>query len=960
MSYKFSKGALLTGTIMAGAMIVSPAFAQAQVDEDPNEPGLQAAPDADEALVGAPIVVTGSRIPTRNVDTAAPIAVVNDEEFQLSGTVNVENVINTLPQVVPGTTSFSNNPGNGSATLNLRGLGSARNLVLVNGRRWVFFDTAQVVDLNTIPSFLIDSVDVVTGGASAVYGSDAIAGVTNFRLRDVDGVEVGGQYALTERGDGQSYNLHGAIGTSFDDGRGSATVFAEYFNRSAIFQSDRGFSEFALGSNPLIQFGSSTLPSGVIRYFGDSDTTGTDFDNNGAVVFDEAGEFRPRTGDTYNYAPANYLQIPQERYLFGGYADYEIGGGHGFYTEVAYVNNRVQQELAATPVTGDFDVSLGVVQPFLSAGDFAQLQQLEDQEGDADDIINLFLQRRTTETGSRNSLDERSAFRVLGGVTGPVTDTIEYDAYYSFARTRNSNLQEGNISRSAFQDGLDGTSANPINIFGPDTLTPDDVSDISILAQNSDVSSLEVVNASIAGTFGDFALFESDPIGFALGGEYRKVASRFIPDTALASGDVIGFNAGRPTEGSYDVKEVFAELNVPVEFGGMRLELTGAGRYSDYSLENVGGVWTYAGGVEFEPVRGVLLRGQYQRAIRAPNVGELFGGQALGFPAATDPCATAAATSGTLRDLCIANGVPAGSVGDPGLQLNPQIPATFGGNPDLQEETSTSYTFGVALQPEFLPGLVITADYFNIEIEDAISTISLAQSLELCFNDVQDPNSQACAPFFTQPIRNAAGVVIVDTAVPLGGQNIAAFETSGIDVEVSYDTSVPFSLFTDSREAGLNLSFLGTWTEDYTFNAFPGSEPLQCAGFFGLRCGQPQPEYKWTSRASLIDGPVTTSVRWRHLGEVEDETGGFAVDTIDSYDLIDLTLAFEASEQFTVTFGVNNLFDTLPCTPEFDGIAVTSCDNNLLLGDNQEQANTYPSTYDVLGRRFFVSAAFKF
>ncbi|MXO84634.1 TonB-dependent receptor [Altererythrobacter aurantiacus] len=954
----FKKSALFTGTVIASAMLVTPVYAQVQ-DDEAREPGLEAAPD--DAIVGEPIVVTGSRIPQRNVDTAAPVAVVNQEEFQLSGTVNVENVINTLPQVVPGTTSFSNNPGNGSATLNLRGLGAARNLVLVNGRRWVFFDTAQIVDLNTIPSFLIESVDVVTGGASAVYGSDAIAGVTNFRLRDVQGAELGGQYAVTERGDGASYEIHGAIGTSFDDGRGSATVFGEYFNRDSVFQGDRAFSNFALGGDPdLSQGGSSTLPSGVIRYFGDSDTTGTDFDANGAVVFDTAGDFRTRQGDLYNYAPANYLQIPQERYLFGGYADYEVGGGHGLYTEVTYVNNRVAQELAATPVTGDFDVDLSSIADFLNPADLAQLQALEAQEGDDDDIINLFLQRRTVETGSRNSLDERNAFRVLGGITGPVTDTISYDAYYSFARTRNSNIQEGNISASLFQAGLDGTSDNPINIFGPNTLTPEDVADISILAQNSDVSTLEVVNASLAGTFGDYGLFDSDPIGFALGVEYRAVGSRFIPDTALASGDVIGFNAGQPTEGSYNVKEVFAELNVPIEFGASRLELTGAGRYSDYSLENVGGVWTYAGGVEFEPVRGVLLRGQYQRAIRAPNVGELFGGAALGFPAATDPCATSAATSGTLRDLCIANGVPAGSVGDPGLQLNTQIPATFGGNPDLEEETSTSYTFGVALQPDFVPGFVITADYFNIEIEDAISTISLAQSLALCFNDVQDTTSTACQPFFAQPIRNSAGVIIVDTAVPLGGQNIASFETSGIDLEVSYDTTAPFSLFTDTGESGLNFGFLGTWTEDYTFTAFPGSDPLQCAGFFGLRCGQPQPEFKWTSRASLIDGPVTASVRWRHLGEVDDETGGFAVDTIDSYDLIDLTFAFEATEEFTVTFGVNNLFDTLPCSPTFDGTVVASCDNSLTLGDNQEQANTYPSTYDVLGRRFFVSANFNF
>lgn len=977
MSYRFTKASLLTGTIMAGAMFAAPLHAQTATDNTDDatdqEPGFQAEPDS----TGAPIIVTGSRIARRNVDTAAPIAVVNDEEFALSGTVNVENVINALPQVIPGTTSFSNNPGNGTATLNLRGLGSARNLVLVNGRRWMFFDTAQVVDLNTIPSFLIDSVDVVTGGASAVYGSDAIAGVVNFRLRNVDGVEMGGQYALTEEGDGQTYEIHGAIGTSFADGRGNATVFAEYFNRSSIFQGDRDFSRSALGGEtsnaPLQEFGSSTLPEGVIRYFGDGDRTGTDFAANDAVVFDAPGDFRTRAGDLYNYAPVNYLQIPQERYLLGGYADYDIGGGHRFYTEVAYVNNRVQQELAATPVTGTFTVNLATVQPFLNAADFAQLQQLNATETDGDpDNIQLFLQRRTVETGARNSLDERNAFRVLGGVTGPLGDYLNYDAHYFYARTRNANIQDGNITRSGFQAGLDG-SGTPINIFGPNTLTPEMLDAISIRAQNGDTSTLEVVNASISGTFGDFALGTAEPIGFAVGTEYRKVDSQFIPDTALASGDVIGFNAGRPTEGGYDVKEAFAELNVPIEFGGVGAELNGAVRYSDYSLDNVGGVWTYAGGIQIRPHPDVTLRGQYQRAIRAPNVAELFGGQALGFPGATDPCSQPGAASGTLRDLCIANGVPAGSVGTGGIQINTQIPATFGGNPNLEEETSESYTFGVVFQPAFFPGFTLTADYFNIKIEDAISTISLQQSFNLCFAQAQDVNATACAPFFSQPIRNAAGIIDVNSPVPLGGQNIAGFETSGIDLEMSYNTSIPFSLFTDTGEQRVNLNFLGTYTDKFEFLAFPGANALECAGFFGSNCGEPQAKYKWTSRASFIDGPVTTSIRWRHLSSVNenslivDPVGGTdfsafnGVDVIDSYDLIDLSFAFDIYENFSLNLGVNNLFNTLPDAPTFGpGGIVTSRGNSLLLGDNQEQANTYPSTYDVLGRRYFVSGTFKF
>ncbi len=958
----FKKSALFTGTMIAGAMLVTPVYAQ-NVDE-PNEPALQAEPD--DANIGEPIVVTGSRIARRNVETAAPIAVVNAEEFALSGTVNVENVINTLPQVIPGTTSFSNNPGDGAATLNLRGLGSQRTLVLVNGRRWLSYDTQQIVDLNTIPSFLLESVDVVTGGASAVYGSDALAGVVNFRLKELDGVELGGQYSVTESGDGARYQLYGAIGTSFDDGRGNATVYAEYYNRKDIFQGDRGFSNFAIGGEsfgaPLQQFGSGTPPQGRINapgsvvvepaldLNGDGDTTdpgelaAVTRDIAAGLVLDdglfrEPGIATPNAGNTYNYAPVNYLQIPQERYLLGGYANYEFSDGHEFYTEVAFVNNRVAQELAATPVTGAFNVDIAAITPFVSADVLADLNTIDANEAIAiaerqafndglgycgpNDVVpdggracigDLFsgvsapaaelgvirtnINRRTLETGARNTLDERNAFRVLGGVRGEITDNLNYDAYYLYARTRNANIQDGNISRSAFQRALDGTDP-AINIFGANQLTPDQVNQISIRAQNGDVSTLEVASASVSGFLGSFG-FGADDIGFALGAEYRAVGSQFIPDTALASGDVIGFNAGSPTEGSYDVKELFAEVNVPIlnTDSGLRLELTGAARYSDYSLEAVGGVWTYAGGVEFSPVRDVMLRAQYQRAVRAPNVGELFQGQAIGFPGATDPCGNIdvvndPANPGT-RGTCVNLGVPAGNVGvASAVQANAQIPATFGGNPDLQEETSDSFTFGIVLQPSFIPGLTITADYFDIEIEDAIASAggSLQSALDLCFVTVADANDPVCDAF--RGVRNGDGQITVDNTPLISQVNISTLGVSGVDLEANYTTTLPFSLLTDSGEQRLNLSFLGTWTESSFFVPIASlNDTVECAGEFGGRCGEPTPSFKWTSRASFIDGPLTTSVRWRHLSGVEDEddsvlyTDFNGIERVNSYDLI--------------------------------------------------------------------------
>jgi outer membrane receptor protein involved in Fe transport len=815
---------------------------------------------------------------------------------------------------------------------------------------------------------------------------------------------MGGQYGITERGDGARYQMYGAIGTSFDDGRGSATVYGEYFNRESVFQGDRAFSNFALGGEsfglPLQQFGSSTLPTTRLNgsprvaivanpgTFADRPqdylplASGLVIDD---AIFDTPGVGRPRAGDTYNYAPVNYLQIPQERYLLGGYADYEFSDGHRAYTEVTYVNNRVATELAATPVTGNFNLDIATVSQFLSPAIIAELNTLDAREtaannariaaglspiaGAAPGIVNVAIQRRVEETGSRNSLDERNAFRVLAGVTGAITDNLNYDAYYSYARTRNANVQAGNISRSAFQAGLDGTGT-PINIFGYNTLTPEMVDAISIQAQNGDVSTVEVAAGTVSGFLGDLG-WGGGEIGFAVGAEYRRVAAQFIPDTALSSGDVIGFNAGDATAGSYNVKEIFAEVNVPIfeTDGGQRLELTGAARYSDYSLDNVGSVWTYAGGAEFTVTDGVMLRGQYQRAVRAPNVAELFGGQAIGFPGTVDPCGNAdfIADNAGAAAICQAHGVPAGNVGNASaVQLNAQIPALFGGNPNLGEETGTSWTIGAVFQPNFIPGLTITADYFNIEVEDYITVAggSLQGLMNLCYSG-GDANSVLCQPFIG--IRNADGAIDVDAPPLVGGINAAKQEVSGVDVQVFYNTSLPFSLLTDSGESRFDLNFNGTWTDKNDFTPVVGRPDVdECAGRFGGNCGQPIASFKWASRFSWVDGPLTMSVQWTHLSGVDDadESVDYAafngIERIGAYDLFDLSLSFEASENVTFSMGVNNIFDKLPGSPRFNGIIVDGRPNSLLLGDNQEQANTYPSTYDVLGRDFFAAIAFSF
>lgn len=952
---KMCKFRLLATVFMAGVVsTASPAFAQQATPSDGN---AQTTSEA-ETGSGGDIVVTGSRIASRALQTAAPVAVVGQEEFQLSGSVNVESVINTLPQVIPGSTAFSNNPGGGVSTLNLRGLGSQRTLVLVNGRRWVSYDTSQVVDLNTIPAFLLEGVDVVTGGASAVYGSDAVSGVVNFRLRNnLNGVLIGGQYGITQRGDGTRYETYLAVGGDLGD-RGHATVYGEYYNRNSIFQGARDFSENALGENAtstgLIPAGSSTTPFGRFTSTNPNCPAGNVFCSPGAN-FTAPGVSRRRTAtDLYNFAVDNYLMVPQERYLIGGYADYEVKDGHTAYLEATFVNNRVANELAPTPVTGTFQVNINTVAPFLSANDIAALRALDAAAAVGntvgDGIVPITVQRRINEAGRRNSLDERNAFRLLAGVRGDITEWLNYDAYYSYARTRNSNVQRGNISRSAFQAGLNGT-ANAINIFGPGTLTPAMLDQITILAQNGDTSVLQVANASLSGSLFNLGMGAED-IGFALGGEYRKMSSEFIPDTALSSGDVIGFNAGDPTAGSYNVKEVFGEIRVPILADKPffnRLELHGAGRYSDYSLGAVGGVWTYAGDFTWAPIRDIMFRGQYQRAVRAPNVGELFGGQATGFYQAQDPCALAsAATNASVRNICIATGVPAGSVGSDTITLNQQIQATVGGNPNLKQEKSDSYTAGVVLTPTFIRGLSIRVDYFNIKVENTISQLGggVSNALNLCYNVIQNVNSVYCQAF--QGTRNALGQFDGVVAPQILNANVGRLQVEGVDFAADLSTRLGFSLL-GGEETRLNAMLQGTYTARSNLTPVQDlpNQVNRCAGSFGiLACGTPTPKWKWTSRVSLLDGPSTISARWRHLSGVRDDNPDttYFVERIPSYDVFDLTFGFDVSKSMNLSFGVNNIFDKQP----------------KILGSNQEQANTYPGVYDVLGRDFFAAVRFEF
>lgn len=984
---RLKKASLLAGTIMATAMFAAPAHAQDTADVTTS---------ADESTPNAGIVVTGSRIQRTDLNSTSPIAVVSAEEFRLTGAVNVEQVLNTLPQVLPGVTGFSNNPGNGAVTLNLRNLGDTRTLVLVNGRRWMFYDTNQIVDLNTIPQFLLGGVEVVTGGASAVYGSDAVAGVVNFKLRDIEGLEVGGTYSLTGQGDGERYQFNAAIGSAFDDGRGAVTMYANYTRREAVFQDAREFSERAGGDGCIVP--GSTGRGGIGTPFPGGIAAAGCTGRGGELGFIPQGSatgpigtfnagptgaqlpyiFNPTGGgsrlfqdpaDLYNFAPDNYLQLPQERYLLGAYGHYEFADGIEAYSELSFVRNNVSQELAPTPA--GVSAPLFVNSPFFNQQTRDLLLQNPVNTQGAN-YRTTQVNFRFNDIGSRNSQFSREAFRVLGGVRGGITDNINFDAFYSFARTTNTNIQKGNISRSRFINALtnefvpgsttqlrcvDAAARSagcvPLNIFGSGLATPEALRYLAIQATNITTSELTNVVASVNGSLFNLGL-GADDIGFAFGGEYRKMNSEFIPDTFLASGDVLGFNAGLPTKGGYDVKEVFGEVRVPILEADFvhALELNGAFRYSDYSLDRVGGNWTYNFGGEFAPIPDVRFRGQYSRSVRAPNVQDLFGGASTGFPGATDPCSDrgpASERTDALRAFCVQSGVPAAAVFTRAVQPNAQIQADFGGNPNVGEETSDTYTFGAVIQPSFVPRLNITVDYFNITVKDTIGTRlgGMGTALSLCFNTVRNLADPTCQLFVGK--RNTGTGALGLTS---GGQNpsfvqdnVGKLETSGVDFQVDY--SLP--LF----EGELGFFYLGTWLDKFR-NTPVALLPLReniTEGTYGL------PEYRHNFRVTYTQGPILASVRWRYEGPTEDfrvqntfdqntriPNNNLPVRSIGAWNYFDLSLSADVGENLTITGGVNNLFDKQPP----------------VLGAQAEQANTRPSFFDVLGRDFFIGASFRF
>ncbi len=1047
---------LATTFICGAASFATPAFAQP--DQPPQAGPAEAAQPADDQ--GQEVVITGSRIPAPpNLTAVSPVTVVNSQEIRLQGTTRTEDLINSLPQSFGGQGGNLANGASGTATVNLRGLGTNRTLVLINGRRLGPGDPETPnPDINVIPSAIVSRVDVLTGGASSVYGSDAVSGVVNFIMdTELQGVRLDAQYsfyqhdnddargldaALDLRGfgyptgsvaDGGTYDLSMAIGAGFDDNRGHIVAYAGYRKLQAVTQGRRDYSACASQARPTAVPAS---PSPFITCGGSATSANGTFIvySGGTSTFFQVGPNRTLIpGFTpYNFAPTNYFQRPDERYTLGAFANYEISPALVPYLEVMFMDDRTVAQIAPS---GDFGntFSINCDNPLMSAQQRAivcapgNLLTTPDIPGQAPSTVTsdananppvvrppqvfidpttglpyfrgfVQLLRRNVEGGGRRDDLQHTNYRIVGGMRGDLSDVWSYDMYYYFAQTNFAETYTNDFSVTRLRRALDvidnpatpgvdpvcrstldGTdpSCVPWDIFATGSVTPAALAYLQTPGFKRGTNQQTVASASLTGNLGSWGIqfpWANSGVGIALGVEYRKELLDEQTDaafSALPSSDLAG--QGAPTlsiHGEFDVKEAFAEVRIPIVEDGFfqYLGLEAGYRYSDYGVgDRSFSTDTYKIGLDFAPVRDIRLRAAYNRAVRAPNIQELFAPQRVALNGNGDPCAgdfnpaTPAGPPSATLVQCQAQGVTAGQYG--GIAGNPagQYNGLIGGNPNLEPEIADTYTVGVVLQPRFIPRLAITIDWFKISIDQAVQPIGQDAILQACVDSL---NPTFCGLIHRDSLgslwRSGSGFVI---DLP---QNIGGFSTRGIDVGVGY--SMPIS---DSW-GSLSFNLVGTWLDKLVTDN--GIQVYDCAGLYGLICTTPSPEWRHKARLTYTHpSGIGLSFQWRYFSGVgldrADEsqpvlsrTNGVANqfapfnERIPAQSYFDLTLTARIGDHYNFRLGVNNITDRAPPIVGANGTSavINACTGVFCSG------NTFPNVYDAMGRYIFAGVTLDF
>ena len=927
------------------------------------------AQDAAPAGEGDTIVVTGSRIQQRSdYDLANPLVTVTAESLEQSGNVQIVETLAQNPALIASfsgaLTSGSNSDFGavGVQLLNLRGLGENRTLVLVNGRRHVAsLSGTAAVDINTIPNDLIESVDVLTGGASAIYGADGVSGVVNFRLkRDFEGFKASGQVGISSRGDaGQRYGSL-TYGRNFSDGRGNIALSYEFREQDRVSSFDRERT-----GNPLKTYGivrnpndfpddpnvPDRLPTNDLRYADSSLDGAIDFDFDGIPEYTGSGKVYDRGtllpssggltqgGDSTPLAGyQGDLQAYNRVHNINLLSHYDFSDAFKVFFEAKYVKNRT---FTLAQPSFDFYNYLTPDNPYLQ----------ERFAGIADTSGGALISRDNYDLGVRGERNDRETMRFVGGFEGDISDHAKYELSYTFGQTKskilltdyriadryfaavdavrdpatgnivcrsdlfpNDNIDPENYDAPAttFTPGA-GSGCRPLNLLGNGVRDQAALDWVNADIMNRSKIQQHVVSGSISGDFGQFFELPGGPVGFALGGEYRKEKSRFVPDELLQQGALADFSVQLPESGSFDVKEIFGELSAPILKNvpfAYNLTVGAALRLSDYSTIGKTTTWKVDG--TYAPIPDITFRGTWSEAVRAPNITELFAPMNGGFSFISDPCDPVYIDEGTQYRVanCQATLAAAGLTPDQIASFNPEndpqatvsLPGNSGGNRNLREETARTWTAGVVLRPQFIPGLIASFDWYDIKLKNAINTPTAEELAELCVDQPTLDN------VYCQNITRAQGTGYV-AGYFVQPQNVASFRTAGADMKLNYS-------FDTAKAGRFNISLVGGYLNKLEFIPTPGAE----VDVDRLEAYYP----KWNATGDItwkLDKlTVNYGVSWfsktrRYTTEQLDANPDIAEPKYQWYKekwQHDLYVAYDVDERFRFYVGANNLFDQQP------------------------------------------------
>ena len=957
------------------------------------------------------IVVTGSLIARRDATSSSPISTVTSDALSQTASPSLDRAIGQLPQFsgAQGAAEVGDSQANvgftgGQSFSDLRGLGPNRSLVLLDGRRLMSSSPDGAIDLNTIPSALIGSVEVITGGASATYGSDAVAGVVNFRLRNrVEGFELSTKGSITDKGDGATWSVSGAFGSKFADDRGRFVMALEYANRNTVNGADRPFfaniRQLARppegyiaaggfgGSAPTIAAVNAVLATypGTTPIAGSGNYPGAIGINGDGTIFttlagtNAVQNYRglnngvpglniSANGRQVQVALGNYfaVQVPLERYTAFAKFDYDISDDISIYSQFNYLHSEAVSQNGPTSSRGTL-LQVPRSSPFVT-GNPALQQILASSPATTG---NLTLIKLFNVVGTRVVSFDYDVWQAQLGLNGTIPGTsLDWNVHSAYGKSQFLNTLEGDVSLSATNAVLNGTAnyrgqagtciGFAFNPFGNDALSAGCREFITRSHQNTNDQSQSLVEATLQGPL--FKLPAGD-LKFAVGVGHRATSFDYLPDTGLRLNDSIGFGFSGAASGKQKVSEAFTELLIPILkdkpfFNDLTASL--GYRYSDYSV--FGGQHTYKADLIWRPADPIMFRGGYSKAIRAPSLGNLFGPTSVSQlpigvgPSAGDPCAVGSvfrtgANASQVQSLCIAQGVPTALF--PTYTLgSPTVAGQDGSNPGLTPEKATTYSFGAVLSPKFnspwFDRLQLSVDYYNIRLKDAIGTLALTDILPRCFNSdgVSNPSYSLNNPFCDRITRNTT-----TGEISLGRQglfNFATFTVSGIDAQLNW--RIAMDAFGLSPEAGhLTLNSTASYLRQYKVAGLLGSPTLNyagSAGFGGVGGGISHPEWKVNTSLGYENDGFGATLVWRHISSQmhSDKVANAASTTpgIGAYNYLDLNAQFQVDERFTVGFGVTNLTDKIP--PFISAAPLT----------------TDAATYDVIGRTFFASMKAKF